>query len=667
MKKFTPLLLIALAFSAFTSNSQTTVTFNYTGAMQTFTVPPCVTSLTVDVIGAKGGDLNTAIGGNGGRTQCTFPVTPGEVLNIYVGGLGANGDNITGVIAGGFNGGGTGFDNTDPWGGGGGGGGSDIRRTPFSLNDRLVVGGGGGAGGVDGCGAALLNGGAGGGLVGAPGQIPMSCVGSGQGGTQTAGGLKGQYPSCTNLSTDGSFGIGGIGYGNCGNSDEGGSGGGGGWYGGGGGNFGAGGGGSSYTDGSCTGVVHTQGFQTGAGFVSITYTAGTGVPNQPGTITGSVQVCAGATVTYSISTVVGATSYSWTVPTGATINSGNGTTTISVTFGTTSGNITVTANNACGASTAQTLAVTVSNPVLSLTPTATTCFGSCDGSISANTTGGISPYTYSPTLTNLCAGPYTVIVTDNIGCTATQVATVTSPTQININMPSGADICPNACATIPATVTGGTPPYSYVWMPGNMTTSSVTVCPTTSSIYTLTVTDANACTNTGTSMINVYANVIAVASTNDDTICVGGSVNLAATGGVSYNWAPGTGLSCTTCANPVANPTVTTCYTVTATSGNGCTGVDSVCIDVETCTGIDNASAISLTISIYPNPFNELLNVKANASGEMELFNILGEEIGRWKMETGENKINVSNLPSGVYFVTVKTDVGSITKKVIKE
>jgi hypothetical protein len=81
-------------------------------------------------------------------------------------------------------------------------------------------------------------------------------------------------------------------------------------------------------------------------------------PAQPGAITGNTSPCQNATgITYSISPVSGATTYTWTVPSGATIVSGQGTTSITVNFGTTSGNISVTAGNSCGTSTAQTLAV----------------------------------------------------------------------------------------------------------------------------------------------------------------------------------------------------------------------------------------------------------------------------------------------------------------------
>jgi hypothetical protein len=116
-----------------------TATFDYTGAIQTWTVPIGVTSATFDIFGAQGADGGNSNFGLGGRAQVTLAVTPGEVLAIYVGGA-ASGTN------GGFNGGA----NTSPSpfrSGGGGGGGSDIRRdanhdTTYALDERLLVAGG---------------------------------------------------------------------------------------------------------------------------------------------------------------------------------------------------------------------------------------------------------------------------------------------------------------------------------------------------------------------------------------------------------------------------------------------------------------------------------------------------------------------------------------------
>src|ERR1051326_610609 len=64
-------------------------------------------------------------------------------------------------------------------------------------------------------------------------------------------------------------------------------------------------------------------------------------------------------VAYSVATVTGATTYSWTVPTGATVVAGQGTKTITITFGATSGSVCVTASNACGTSNANCLNISV--------------------------------------------------------------------------------------------------------------------------------------------------------------------------------------------------------------------------------------------------------------------------------------------------------------------
>ena len=123
-----------------------TVTFNYTGAAQTWTVPPNVTSVRVDMAGARGHTIdncsNCYRGGLGGRVQATLAVTPGQVLTIQVGGdRGANPNNTTLYQDGGYNGGGRG---SKP-----GGGATDIRIGGTALTNRVLVAGGGGGGGVD--------------------------------------------------------------------------------------------------------------------------------------------------------------------------------------------------------------------------------------------------------------------------------------------------------------------------------------------------------------------------------------------------------------------------------------------------------------------------------------------------------------------------------------
>ncbi|MBK7692514.1 MAG: T9SS type A sorting domain-containing protein [Bacteroidetes bacterium] len=275
-------------------------TFNYTGAVQTFTVPAGVSEIFVDVRGAKGGNgANLSIAGNGGRVQGSIPVTAGAVLNINVGGMGVN----CGICAtGGFNGGGGTVAGIGQEAGTGGGA-SDIRVAPYALGNRLMVAGGGGGGGYTG---AAADGGAGGGLVGANGQTWNGYAG-GTGGTQVAGGIGGPGQGGQPNAISGSLGLGGAGQGWSG----GGGGGGGGYYGGGGGFIGGGGGGSNYASPTANGVVHTQGFQASDGQIIISWNSTTcpSAPRVPVTVTvmppppvvtavpASITVCQGTPVT----------------------------------------------------------------------------------------------------------------------------------------------------------------------------------------------------------------------------------------------------------------------------------------------------------------------------------------------------------------------------------
>lgn len=116
--------------------SQNTVSFNYTGNAQYWTVPDCVFSLSVEAMGAKGGCTN---GGKGAKVNGTVLVTPGQILQINVGGMG-------GYISAGWNGGGLGETGTTSSCGGGGA--TDIRTGAYTLTDRkIVASGGGGMGG----------------------------------------------------------------------------------------------------------------------------------------------------------------------------------------------------------------------------------------------------------------------------------------------------------------------------------------------------------------------------------------------------------------------------------------------------------------------------------------------------------------------------------------
>ena len=252
--------ILTLASVIPASASTTSVSFNYTGGVQTFSAPYTGT-YTLEVWGAQGGCTN---GGLGGYSQGNITLTQGDTLNIYVGGQGIS-SNVTteSYYNGGYNGGGPFYTGNQGYTSAGGGGGTDIRLNSTALTNRIIVAGGGGGGGtgVDG----TIYSGNGGGTTGADGCTSAYSVPyCGLGGTQTYGGTGGY--------NNGTAGSGSLGQGGCGVQDAyGGSGGGGGYYGGGGASecMGAGGG-SGYTGGLTSSTMST-GTQTGNGSATILY------------------------------------------------------------------------------------------------------------------------------------------------------------------------------------------------------------------------------------------------------------------------------------------------------------------------------------------------------------------------------------------------------------
>ena len=164
------------------------------------------------------------------------------------------------------------------------------------------------------------------------------------------------------------------------------------------------------------------------------------------------------------------------------------------------------------------------------------------------------------------------------GCgssTSAAVLVTVTPSPI-ANAGANTTICNGACTNL--TATGG---VSYTWQPGNLSGPTINVCPTSSTTYSVTVTDANGCT--ANDDVTVSTSSASVTASPDVNICTGSSTILFASGsiGTTYAWTPNNGtLTGANTANPTATPTTTTTYTVTATNSIGCTATDSVMVTI---------------------------------------------------------------------------------------
>ena len=248
------------------------VRFDFTGAIQTWTVPSGVTLIYVDAAGAQGGSGGTNIGGKGGKVSGIIAVTPGDVLQITVGG-----QSTTNIAVYGFGGNGGRSTSFGTIARAGGGLSAISTAAPVTQANAFLIAGGGGGTPTSGFAG---NGGAGGGLNGISATSNYGGVFTrGGGATQLAGGVAGT-PSDGNstLPTAGSAingGAGGI-VGGASAGWNGGGGGGAGYFGGGGGAGGgnaqgSGGGGSSWTNPSLQQVSNISNFNTGHGRVIIYY------------------------------------------------------------------------------------------------------------------------------------------------------------------------------------------------------------------------------------------------------------------------------------------------------------------------------------------------------------------------------------------------------------
>ena len=311
-------------------------------------------------------------------------------------------------------------------------------------------------------------------------------------------------------------------------------------------------------------------------------------PNNP-------SICPGSTTTLTAS---GATNYTWSPSTNLSATSG------SVVVANPNSTITYTVDGASGTCTGSTtVQVTVAgNLSINVTPASATI---CPSATTALIASGATNYTWSPasSLNNpnsasVTANPsssttYTIVGEDS-GCTGSTTVQVVVSNNLGITAsPSSSTICPLGSATL--TVSGAT---NYTWSPSssinNPNSSSVIANPSVSTTYTIDG-ENNGCTGSTTVQVIVSNSLVVTVSPVTATICPGGTVTLNASGGTSYTWSPSSGLSGTSGASVVANPSTASSYTVVGADAAGCFGSATVNINVANNLGV-TATPSSTTI-----------------------------------------------------------------------
>lgn len=234
-----------------------------------------------------------------------------------------------------------------------------------------------------------------------------------------------------------------------------------------------------------------------------------------------------------------------------------------------------------------------SPPIFDVNPVVTniSCFGNNDGSIVLNFVGGIAPVNLvwsdgSPagiTRNNLGPGTYSVIITDSKPCVISRTFTIIEPQPLILSANiTNALNCSNAnSGAINLLVSGGTPPFNYLWNNGTTTEDLLNI---SSGNYSVTVTDSRGCTKTAQYSITRPNPIIVTVNTNTTADCDTYTVtqNFAAqvTGGIppyQLNWSSGTVSGSN---NNLMTTTQNGLVVLTAVDAIGCTATYSFNVDI---------------------------------------------------------------------------------------
>ena len=360
--------------------------------------------------------------------------------------------------------------------------------------------------------------------------------------------------------------------------------------------------------------------------------------NQPGLLSAQVNapafLCTGASANIAVVASGGTAPYSFSWGDGATGASR------SVTAG--SYSVTVTDSKGCFVTKDISIAGG-GNFDLAVSKTDVTCFGNYDGSASVTVSGSSETYSYSwsngstaNSISAVAAGRYSVTVTDQTGCSASDTVIIAQPSSIQLSTA----LLPVTCsgAGVDVTVSGGVAPYRYFWNHGARTEDLSGLA---NGNYFLRVSDANGCikstsvTVSGVNLLSINSSVTPVSCSSDND----GAIQINVTGGVapySYNWSNGStsqnisGLSSAS-------------YTVSVTDANSCSK--------------------SLTVLVpKDDPFDfdvELNDVSCDGSDDGAIaLNPPAHSDFTYQWSHGETGYYVGGLSEGGYSVVVTTDQG---------
>lgn len=313
--------------------------------------------------------------------------------------------------------------------------------------------------------------------------------------------------------------------------------------------------------------------------------------------------------------------------------------------------VTVTDANGC---TATDSATVTEPPAIVITTSSTDAYcNQANGSATANASGGTGNLAYqwnggpaSQNYTTISAGNYSVVVTDQNGCSDSAIVTVNNISGVNASAGNVTNLsCFNSNnGTAVVNASGGNGPYSYNWQPNVSVTDSVSGIPAGN--YQVTVVDADGCSSTVTLTVTQPQALILAAAATDSSLCTGQGTQLAAaanggTPGYTYTWNPGALNGNLQNISPAA----TTTYTAYVTDTNGCS----------------DSTAITISVDPVPVPLFTADTVSGCAPLCVNFSDASTGPVSYWNWDFGDGNVSSAQDPShcyanpGNYTVTLNT------------
>ncbi len=218
--------------------------------------------------------------------------------------------------------------------------------------------------------------------------------------------------------------------------------------------------------------------------------------------------------------------------------------------------------------------------------------------------------------TGAASGSYAVSYTKNT-CVSGSISTTPTINPLPTASITGTNTICNGSSTTLTASGGGT----YLWNTGAMV-AAITVSPTVTTTYSVTVTNASGCIAIASRTVTVNASSTA-SITGTNIICNGSSTTLTASGGGTYSWNTGATVAAIT-----VSPTVTTTYSVTVTNANGCIAVATQTVTVTTAPSAGTGSSITVCKTEYGINNTILSSLITGASSGAGTWSVVSYPIG---------------------------------------